>query len=121
MRHQTFAILESSLSLTEDYSIPDEEGFFIDELGTLTIPSGVTMTVAANSLLINQGVLNVDGTLVIDAGGVFENNSVGVSNNAANTIDVFGTLTNRGTINNDGTITLHPGGTANDRPSCLYA
>ena len=72
------------------------------------------MTVAPDALLINQGALHVNGLLLIESTGALDNNSSGVLNNAADTINNFGTLNNRGTINNGGTIANYPGGVVND-------
>ncbi len=114
VRHQTFAVVKNDLVLADDYATPPGEGLFIDDAASLTIPTGITMTTAADSLLVNQGELNVDGFLLIESTAALDNNVTGVVNNAADTISNFGTLNNRGTINNNGTITNQVGGVVNN-------
>ena len=81
--------------------------------GTLTIPSGATLTVSSNTLTLN-GAADIDGTLsisgTVDANGTFDatNGTVDIPNG---TLKLGSTVTNLGTLDDNSGTVEYDGGT----------
>jgi hypothetical protein len=110
-RRTSGAILIGNKSLFYGTSITPTENLTIPEGKIFTIPEGATVTIPAGKTLQNNGSIIVDGTLIVN-GNLTNNGTLTVDNIAelngttanAGLFTIYGKATNNGTLTNTGTI-----------------